>query len=154
MIDTVNWLLLESQYTAAGGEEYFSFGNFFPDKLTDTTPIVWGTPPNEAESFFYVEDVYVGSCDVGIQPSPDISALSIFPNPTNHSQIITVRFSKAMTAPGYLMVFDSRGQEPHSWPLAKGQQEVLIDTSPLVPGFYLMQCITTSTCTVTKFIMQ
>lgn len=86
--DTTTWHLVEAQYIAAGGEEYFTFGNFLPDTLTDVTfpgPIYLNS-----RSMFYVDDVYVGSCDVGVSESSSAFTPRLWPNPVQRGQAINV----------------------------------------------------------------
>jgi gliding motility-associated-like protein len=56
--DTANWVLISGIYTAYGGEEYITIGNFLGNTI-DTVPT--GAPPtwNPPYSYYYLDDVSV-----------------------------------------------------------------------------------------------
>ncbi|QQR87612.1 MAG: T9SS type A sorting domain-containing protein [Flavobacteriales bacterium] len=102
-VDTANWTALDAVYTAAGGEEYFTFGNFLADSLSTITNI---TPPHY-RCTFVVDDVWVGSCDVSVADEQAAPVLSIYPNPA--SEFVTVS-SASQLVNAQLRVFDIHGQ--------------------------------------------
>jgi gliding motility-associated-like protein len=70
--NTQDWVLISGVYTAIGGEEYLTIGNFLNDSLTDTSS---HNGPNVI-SYFYIDDVSVTECP---EPPPLVSSL-IVPN--------------------------------------------------------------------------
>jgi gliding motility-associated-like protein len=67
-----DWIKISGLYTATGGEQYLTIGNFYPDSLTDT---ISGNGPN-ISAYFYIDDVSVTECP---EPPPLVSSL-IVPN--------------------------------------------------------------------------
>lgn len=86
-VDTANWTALDASFIAAGGEEYFTFGNFRADSLSPFTPIA----PPYYRCTFVVDNVWVGSCDVGLGDEQAEQVLNVYPNPA--SDFITVSSS-------------------------------------------------------------
>ena len=58
--DKIQWMKVEWQYTASGGEKYITIGNFNSTGTSDTL-YVGGSFPDG--SYYYLDDVYVGKCD-------------------------------------------------------------------------------------------
>ena len=57
--DKDEWMKIEWQYIASGGEKYITIGNF-NTSLTSDTNNVGGSFPEA--SYYYIDDVYVGDC--------------------------------------------------------------------------------------------
>jgi len=56
--DTLNWVLVSGIYTANGGEQYITIGNFDTDQTTDT--ITYNSfALNKSEPYYYIDDVSV-----------------------------------------------------------------------------------------------
>jgi len=107
MVDTVSWHLLEAQYTAVGGEQYLLLGNFFSNEESDTT-LLWvgsGWP----SSYFLIDDVYVGSCDVGINEQSEGTITSVFPNPVQQGDRVVIGL-EASHADREVRVIDATGR--------------------------------------------
>lgn len=54
--DDANWTLVSGNFTALGGEEYITIGNFYDDASTTTTPTGVGS---FSRAYYYVDDVSV-----------------------------------------------------------------------------------------------
>ena len=54
--DTVNWTEIKGIYTANGGENYITIGNFFSYSNTDTL-YVGGRNPFDKDIYYYIDDV-------------------------------------------------------------------------------------------------
>lgn len=109
-IDTAGWTKVEGQYMAAGGEEYFTFGNFLPDSLSDVTP--FGPPPNNICRMF-VDDVWVGSCDVGVHDAVWVEDLVVWPVPAMAGEPITIKTGLPAGSKVELQVQDVQGRFIH-----------------------------------------
>lgn len=57
--DKIEWMKVEWQYTALGGEKYITIGNF-NSTFTSDTLYVGGAVPDG--SYYYIDDVFVGDC--------------------------------------------------------------------------------------------
>jgi len=73
--DTINWVLISGTVIARGGESYLTIGNFSTDANTSTS-IVNQSGSGGAESYYYIDDVYVGTCDT-LKPPEIISFLTV-----------------------------------------------------------------------------
>ncbi len=78
--DTVNWMQITGTYTAVGGERFITIGNFKGNN-TDTVTIVNNIYSPTA--YYYIDDVSVIKCNVGVDEITDDIKVSIFPNPSN-----------------------------------------------------------------------
>jgi len=78
--DTLNWVLVSGCYTAQGGEEYLTIGNFFDNANT----VVTGTT---GIAHYYIDDVSVveitGTCVNAVNELSTNFNLDVYPNPTN-----------------------------------------------------------------------
>ncbi len=54
--DTANWVHVYDYYTAVGGEQYITIGNFYTDDDTSGDPACTNTPPF---SYYFIDDVAV-----------------------------------------------------------------------------------------------
>lgn len=57
--DTTSWMKLATIYTAQGGEEYLTIGNFNNVDSTSFIPINPVTTPNNTLCYYYIDDVFV-----------------------------------------------------------------------------------------------
>ena len=57
--DTLNWMLISGIYTAHGGEQYITIGNFYAD---DSTNYIQITNSNSHLAYYYIDDVSVYDC--------------------------------------------------------------------------------------------
>ena len=53
--DSINWVKISGYYTALGGEQYLTIGNFFNDANTNIS----GTFTTNAQAYYFVDDVTV-----------------------------------------------------------------------------------------------
>lgn len=58
--DKIGWMKVEWLYIASGGEKYITIGNFNTASTSDTLNVGASNP---GFSYYYIDDVYVGSCD-------------------------------------------------------------------------------------------
>jgi hypothetical protein len=74
LADTVNWMLVEGDFVAIGGEKYITIGNFFDDSNTDTVTVA-PTPFGFSKvAYYYIDDVSVICCDCQIMIPSTIGA--------------------------------------------------------------------------------
>jgi hypothetical protein len=84
--DTTQWTLIQGCFTANGGEEYITIGNFNSNVNTDTlntgtnNPII-GDPQY---SYYYIDDIsLIDQTTVGINELEEENSFEIYPNPSN-----------------------------------------------------------------------
>jgi len=80
--DTLNWVQVSGWFTALGGENYITIGNFSPDTLT--------TVLGNGTSYFYIDDICISTdSSVCTQQASNIknhgtsTTINIYPNPVN-----------------------------------------------------------------------
>jgi hypothetical protein len=84
--DTTQWTEIQGCFTANGGEQYITIGNFTSNFNTDTlntnsTNLVSG---REGVSYYYIDDVtLIDQSTVGINELDEENNFEIYPNPTN-----------------------------------------------------------------------
>ncbi|MEP7169801.1 MAG: T9SS type A sorting domain-containing protein, partial [Bacteroidota bacterium] len=76
--DTLNWVSIIGNFTAQGGEKYITIGNFRTDSLTLNDTIPWGV---YYFAYYYIDDVSVTDCTVGIDEINENTIVNIYPNP-------------------------------------------------------------------------
>ncbi len=151
-VDTASWHLVEGQYTAAGGEEYFTFGNFLPDSLTDVH--VFGPFMPTRRSMFYTDDIYVGSCDVGIvDDSAPLHITALFPNPALTGQSIQLVLSKPLTSSTQLAILDMQGRQVSALTMPRSSRTISLSSGAMPPGIYSVR-LNTSPVIISKLVLQ
>ena len=58
--DTLNWMKIEGEYKAQGGERYITIGNFDDDANTNYLP----SATSPTLSYYYIDDVSVSNCPI------------------------------------------------------------------------------------------
>jgi hypothetical protein len=96
--DTTQWIQIQGCFTALGGEQYVTFGNFHDNAHTDTLnagtndPIV-GDPKF---SYYYIDDItLINQSTVGLNEISNGVGVSVHPNPAN--DVINFNFSDSNT---------------------------------------------------------
>jgi hypothetical protein len=101
--DTANWILLETMYTATGGERFITIGNFFTDAATMVSV---SNASGYGWAYYYLDSISLTIYDTGI---PNNSA------PLNVSVNTFLKLDDKFTATNLpsnscLNIYDSRGR--------------------------------------------
>ncbi|MCK6650005.1 MAG: T9SS type A sorting domain-containing protein [Bacteroidia bacterium] len=143
MDDTLNWMQVRGFYTAQGGEEYLTIGNFRTDALTDTIH-VGGSNYNGA--YYLIEDVRVQkmtNCDttVGITDPEVVKATFIlYPNPNDGNMVLAYSLNEKST--GTFNLYDVAGRLINKYNLIIGENNTLkITEGNLTNGVYFYSII-------------
>jgi hypothetical protein len=85
--DTINWTQISGTYTAQGGEKFITIGNFFNNANTDTLIVIPENfiPSHQQSAYYYIDDVSIIDCTVGIEEIATIPDLIVSPNPVQES---------------------------------------------------------------------
>ena len=86
--DTANWVNISGLYTALGGEQYLTIGNFYNDSLTTAIIVNPSTPHLFSDCGYYVDDVSVlpylppsslcdTNCSPNLAPNPGFEATTV-----------------------------------------------------------------------------
>ncbi len=130
-VDTASWFALDGTFTATGGEEYFTFGNFLADTLSPFTPIA----PPFYRCTFVIDDVWVGSCDVGLSETGMDQLISVYPNPVQSGTPITLQIGRT-GEPLSVEIFDPQSRLVSAYQFAHPTEAIEILPQALVPGVY------------------
>jgi gliding motility-associated-like protein len=62
--DKLGWTKVSGMFTASGGEQYFTIGDFSTNYLTDFVSLSASPSPSSGSSFYYLDDVFISEgCD-------------------------------------------------------------------------------------------
>jgi hypothetical protein len=109
--DTTQWTEIQGCFTANGGEQYITIGNFTSNFNTDTlntnsTNLVSG---REGVSYYYIDDVtLIDQSTVGINELDEENNFEIYPNPTN--SILNIKSNNQQLQNATIEIKNSLGQ--------------------------------------------
>lgn len=93
LTDTTQWVEIQGCFTANGGEQYVTIGNFTSNFNTDTlnTNSTNLVPGREGTSYYYIDNITLyDQLSVGVNELNEGSSINVFPNPTNSILNITI----------------------------------------------------------------
>lgn len=82
--DTSNWVQIQGCFTANGGEQYITIGNFTTNFNTDTlnTGVTYLVPGREGVGYYYIDDIsLIDQSTVGVKSFDTKNSFEIYPNP-------------------------------------------------------------------------
>jgi len=83
--DTIQWVQIQGCFTAQGGEQYVTFGNFHNNLNTDTLHVPSGDPlisMGSNFSYYYFDDILLyDQSTVGFNELNNGTSINVFPNP-------------------------------------------------------------------------
>lgn len=97
--DKDEWMKLEWQYIATGGERYLTIGNFYTASTSDTAYVGGAF---DQLSYYYLDDVFVGKC-----ATPSENPPFSFPTQIVGNQIFDI---KGLTPNTQVTLYNSAGQ--------------------------------------------
>ncbi len=92
--DTTNWIEIQGCFTANGGEQFITIGNFNDNANTDTLFIGTNNPiPSYGDfSHYYIDDItLIDQTNVGVKELSNGASVSVYPNPAN--EVVNFQFS-------------------------------------------------------------
>ena len=128
--DTLNWVKISGCYTAQGGEEYLTIGNFFDNANTQVG--ITGV------SYYNIDDVSViettSNCLAGVNEQQMYSYLYLSPNPSQglselHYQLFNNKDAECI-------ITDMSGRIISSYRMPASQNKILINENQLQSGIY------------------
>ncbi len=133
LYDTTNWTLMQMIYTATGGENYITIGNFYTDAACNIPntgqfdPWCW---LNVNAAYHYVDSVYVTATEHLAVDNELQDNVKLYPNPTTGIVHITLPdFQESEIA-----VYDLFGKV-----VFQAENQASIDISHLPKGFYVVE---------------
>ncbi|MDD2982366.1 MAG: T9SS type A sorting domain-containing protein [Crocinitomicaceae bacterium] len=149
LTDTVGWTEVSGVFTAQGGEQYMTIGNFNNDATTDTTHKSVIPSPYWEASYHYIDDVSVVclDCPVGIYETSIDSKISVFPNPA--TDYLNINFDDIY--PERITLFNGMGQTL----LVKNQlsENTQINVADYQAGIYFLKIETKENSITKRFLI-
>ncbi len=132
--DTIGWTQIQGCYTAIGGEQYITIGNFNSNTNTDTLFVgsVNPEPGSYKYAYYYIDDItLIDQTTVGVNEWSNGSSVSVYPNPANDVLNIDIKnFNKENLS---VNIIDVIGKE-----VLKSDYKNQIDISFLEKGIYFV----------------
>ena len=136
--DTLIWTQISGNYVAGGGEKYFIIGNFNNDANTTLDSNNQTNNANTAFSYYYIDDVSVVDCTVGINEIESYkNKISLMPNPAKDESVYRIFLNRNET--GSMIVYSKLGIKLLNKQLVEGNNTVSIPLSELGAGVYFVQ---------------
>ena len=136
--DTLNWTQVSGTYVAGGGEKYFIIGNFNNDVNTTLDSNNQTNNPNTAFSYYYIDDVSVVDCTVGINEIESYkNKIQLMPNPAKDESVYSIFLNRNET--GSMIVYSKLGVKLLNKQLVEGNNTVSIPLTELGAGVYFIQ---------------
>ena len=146
--DTLNWVQINGEFYANGGEKYITIGNFKDDAHT---AFIQNTNGTWIYSYYYIDDVSVIYCDVdaGLNETA-IKDFTIAPNPASDKVEISFSNSNGLKT---ISVFSADGKLMKKITIISGDTKINIDVSDLSNGVYFLEVTSPSNTLRKKFIV-
>lgn len=149
--DTLNWILIQGEFVAQGGEKYITIGNFKDDNNTTLATILGAT---QELGYYYIDDVSVTDCTVSIEELKNEQIKFILsPNPAKDKLVVKLENSK-IKAEKYEII-NSLGElvlQKAIFNLKNNQVEINVNALPR--GIYFLKLLTDSGYATAKFVKE
>ncbi len=148
--DTTQWTEIQGCFTANGGEQYITIGNFTSNFNTDTlnTNSINLVPGREGVSYYYIDDIsLIDQSTVGVNELEKGKGFDIYPNPTN--SILNIRGKNQQLQNATIEIKNTLGQIVY-FDVYTHQ----INLSHLPAGIYFITLNTKETKRTIKFVKE
>jgi hypothetical protein len=138
--DKTNWVAITGSFVANGGEKFMTIGNFRTE--AQTVSQYFGDPdPNTYGSYYYIDDVYVGTTPaISIHEEERQDRLiNLYPNPNNGTMQLDSYLTN--TESGTFTIYDSNGSKLKTYQLKPESESVFINALNLRAGIYYYEVI-------------
>ncbi len=154
LTDTIGWTKIDGYYTAQGGEQYITIGNFNSNANTDTlkTGTTNPIPFEPDDSYYYIDSVSLyDSLDyaliTNIKKMEDMVNVKLYPNPTTSKLKLSIQNLKNEQLG--IKITDVLGREVKTL-----EYEEEIDLSDLENGIYFLSFYQNKQVLTTKKIIK
>lgn len=164
LTDTIGWTEIQGCFTAQGGEQYITIGNFNSNANTDTLRIQSTNPltgPGTDLAYYYIDSVslWQNSFPVGIKEQAKNEFVSVYPNPTEGSLSLTLSEGKGIEPKlCVIKIIDVLGREVYTYPpldgAVRGGLPQSINISQLETGIYIVSILQGNKTLVTKKVVK
>lgn len=139
--DTINWIKIEGNYLANGGENYLTIGNFNDDsnsiyQIEDTTNF------SSSSAYYYIDDVSVINCNDTLSSVDEIKQqydAKLYPNPNNGS--FTIEYSAFENESAVINIYDVTGKKIVEHLVNSKNKSLTINENNFDAGVYYYQII-------------
>ncbi len=148
--DTVGWTQIQGCYTAIGGEQYITIGNFNSNTNTDTLFVGSVNPEPGAYkyAYYYIDDItLIDQSTVGENELDKGKGFDIYPNPTN--SILNIKSNNQQLQNATIEIKNTLGQIVYMDVYAHQ-----IDVTNLPAGIYFISLNTKETKRTIKFVKE
>ena len=120
-----------------GGGKFITIGNFYDDVNT-TIDSNTNANPAFAVAYYYIDDVSVVDCTVGINEIESYkNKISLMPNPAKDESVYKIFLNRSET--GNMIVYSKLGIKLLNKQLVEGNNTISIPLSELGAGVYFVQ---------------
>lgn len=145
--DTIGWTLVSGLYTAAGGENYITIGNFLDDANTNHVTF---NPTGWARGYYWIDDVSVAlATATEIDEKVTSNSVTIFPNPFSKHTVLRTGYNLNNAT---LSVITSMGQTVKQIKNICGQT-VDLSSDLLATGLYFISLTQNDKLLATKKVV-
>ncbi len=140
--DTINWTQIQGCFTANGGEQYITIGNFTTNFNTDTlnTNSTNLVPGREATSYYYIDDItLIDQSTVGIDELNLSAKINLHPNPNNGTMVLDYDLGADDT--GTLQLMDVTGKIISSYKIVANKGILQMNEQNLMNGVYFYRIL-------------
>jgi hypothetical protein len=133
--DTIGWTEIQGCFTANGGEQYVTIGNFNSNTDTDTLFVGSANPLSGANcyAYYYIDNItLIDQSTVGVSELVKENSFEVYPNPNNGIMQLNYNISKKAE----LLITDITGRVVNSYPLDETQRSIVINEQGLNAGIY------------------
>jgi hypothetical protein len=159
--DTTNWIQIQGCYTAIGGEQYLTIGNFNANINTDTLLLGTVNPftGNPPIAYYYIDDItLIDQSTVGINELVNVNAIKISPNPVTDVLNIDISTTLDATKNLTIKITDVLGKSVYTYPPLEGagggSYPKSINLSHLETGIYFVSILQGNQSLVTKKVVK
>ena len=146
--DTANWVEISGIYTATGGEQYITIGNFYPDSLIN----IASSGNTYTSAYYYIDSVFVipldntaGCGSVGINEVNE-NTIAVYPNPASSALTLSLSANENIIS---VKVFNTMGQLCNVY-LDKN----VLDITKLPQGIYMAEVQTQNRLMNVRFVKE
>ncbi len=147
LTDTTNWMRVSGTFIATGGEKFITIGNFHSPNNTNTLNTGFG---NTLGAYYFIDDVSVVDCSVGVDEVKEKLRFDVYPNPAKNEIIIKsneLRIKK-------IKINNVLGGCVYEHDMENEKKEISVDVSGLVNGMYFVEVVCENKIYNAKFIKQ
>ncbi len=140
------WTQITGTFTAAGGEQYITIGNFKTNANSGLTNVGGGSID---DAYFYIDDISVTAGPTGILATTNENQISIFPNPVQDR--LEINLNNSTVSNGFISITNIQGELIYSEQF-ENTNSIAISTDTFSEGLYFVSILTSEEKFISKFI--